>query len=71
MRSPVKWEQKGTDGYGGGLLNHLKKITVGLELQNLVILRASKKFGKKTYVNVLFLACNAVLYDKSQRQISV
>jgi hypothetical protein len=32
--------KKGTDGYGGELLNHLKKITVGLELQNFVILRA-------------------------------
>jgi hypothetical protein len=59
--------KKGPDGYGGKLLNHLKKITVGLELQNFVTLRAwGKKVGKKNDINMLFLACNAVLCDKSQ-----
>jgi hypothetical protein len=35
-----KMGEKGTDGCGGKLLNHLKKVIVGLELQNFVILRA-------------------------------
>lgn len=54
MRSQVKWGQKGTDGYGGKLLNHLKKITVGLELQNFVILRA---WGKKKLARKLMFIC--------------
>jgi len=67
MRSQVKWGQKGTDGYGGKLLNHLKKITVGLELQNFVILRAwGKKSWQENLCLYVFLACNTVLYDKSQ-----
>lgn len=48
--------KKGTDGYGGKLLNHLKKITVGLKLQNVVILRTYGKKVKKL-TRKLILMC--------------
>jgi hypothetical protein len=71
VRSQIKWGKKWTDGYGGKLLNHLKKITVGLEMQNFVILRTwgggRGEVGKETYINVLFLACCVInLSDKHQ-----
>jgi hypothetical protein len=66
----VKWGKKGIDGYGGKLLSYLKKINVKVSnCKNFLIFKdlqkKSYKFGKKTDVNMLFLACEAVLCDKS------